>query len=71
MDETDPTETNRHWTDRDTITVKEASRILGLGRSAAYDAVKRKEIPSLYIGGRILIPVAPLKQMLGHAAASA
>jgi excisionase family DNA binding protein len=71
MDETNPTETNRHWTDRDTITVKEASQILGLGRSAAYDAVKRKEIPSLNIGGRILIPVAPLKQMLGYAAVGA
>lgn len=71
MDETNPNETNRHWTDRDTISVKEASQILGLGRSAAYDAVKRKEIPSLNIGGRILIPVAPLKQLLGYAAAGA
>lgn len=71
MDETNANETNRHWTDRDTISVKEASQILGLGRSAAYDAVKRKEIPSLYIGGRILIPVAPLKQLLGHAPAGA
>lgn len=50
--------------DRKTVTVEEGARILGLSRGAAYDAVKRGEIPSLRIGRRILIPKAALERML-------
>ena len=71
MNEMTPNETSRHWTDRDTLTVQETADVLRLGRSAAYVAVKRKEIPSINIGGRILIPVPALKHLLGYSAASA
>lgn len=41
---------------RATLTVEEAASLLGIGRSAAYAAVKAKEIPSVKVGRRVLIP---------------
>jgi len=49
---------------RATLTVDEAALRLGIGRNAAYDAVKRGEIPSIRIGRRLLVPVAALERML-------
>ena len=49
---------------RDTWTVDEAARKLGIGRNQAYAGVKSGEIPSIKIGGRILVPKARLKRML-------
>ncbi len=48
-----------------TMSVDEAAAILGIGRNAAYEAVRRGEIPSLRIGGRILVPKAAFQKMLG------
>jgi Helix-turn-helix domain len=42
-----------------TVSVTEAHRLIGerqISRHAIYDAVKRGDIPSLRLGGRILIP---------------
>ena len=50
--------------DRETRTVEEAGRILGIGRSAAYAAVGRGEIPALRIGKRLLVPRAALERLL-------
>ncbi len=47
------------------MTVTDAGRALGLGRSAAYDAVGRGEIPSIKIGKRLLVPTAALRRMVG------
>lgn len=52
---------------RATLTVDEAALRLGIGRNAAYDAVKRGEIPSIRIGRRLLVPVAALERMLAGA----
>lgn len=46
------------------ITVPEAAARLGLSRSAAYEAVRRKEIPSLKIGRRLLVPLVALERLL-------
>jgi excisionase family DNA binding protein len=48
-----------------TVTVDEAATILGLGRSAAYEATRRGEIPSRRLGRRIVIPVPLLLDWLG------
>jgi len=48
------------------LTVIEASRILRLSRMATYEAVWNGDIPSVYVGRRILVPVAALKAMLGE-----
>lgn len=46
------------------VSVTEAARILDIGRNLAYEAVARGEIPSIRIGGRILVPVAALEKLL-------
>lgn len=56
------------WRGRTTLTVEEAAVILGVGRSSAYNAVKANEIPSIRVGGKILVLVAPLREMLGEVA---
>ena len=49
-----------------TMTVSEAASVLGIGKNAAYEGVRRGEIPSIRIGKRILVPVAALeKKLLG------
>jgi excisionase family DNA binding protein len=56
--------------ERRVITVNEAARLLRISRGAAYEAAKRKEIPTIRIGRRLLVPLAALERMLaGNAAA--
>ncbi|MEP0322875.1 helix-turn-helix domain-containing protein [Bauldia litoralis] len=55
--------------DRPTISVDEAARVLGLGRNSAYEAVRRGEIATKRIGGRIFVLTAPLRRMLDGEAA--
>lgn len=50
--------------DRKTYTVPEAAQVLGIGRNAAYEAVRTGQIPTIRIGKRILVPVAALRRML-------
>ena len=47
-----------------TMTVPEAGELLGLGRDAAYEAVKRGDLPVLRFGRRLLVPRAALEKML-------
>ena len=51
--------------ERPTTRVEDAARALGISRSAAYEGVRRGEIPSIRIGHRIVIPTAALRRMLG------
>ena len=46
--------------DRLTVTVEEAASLLSLGRTAAYEAARRGEIPTRRLGRRLLVPVAAL-----------
>lgn len=51
---------------RPTISVTEAgSLFFGLGRNAAYEAARRGDIDTVKVGGRIMVPVAPLAAKLG------
>ena len=55
-----------------TVTIDKAAKILGIGRSLAYSAAKSGDIPTIRIGGRILVPMAALEEKLrlaGNAAA--
>ncbi len=45
------------------LTVADAGRFLGIGRSAAYDAAKRGELATIRIGRRLLVPTAALRRM--------
>jgi excisionase family DNA binding protein len=50
---------------RATITVEEAAELLGIGRSAAYEAARSGDLPVRRIGRRILVPVPALRVWLG------
>jgi excisionase family DNA binding protein len=45
---------------RATITIEQAAKLLGLGRTAAYDAARRGELPTRRLGRRLLVPVPAL-----------
>jgi excisionase family DNA binding protein len=47
-----------------TYTVEQAAEALQIGRSAAYEAVRRGEIPSVRIGRSVRIPRHQLEAML-------
>lgn len=51
---------------RKVLSVPEAGHAyFGIGRSAAYEAARRGEIPTIRIGKRLLVPVAALERMVG------
>jgi len=51
-------------TERQTYTVEEAARLLGIGRNTAYQAVAEGQIPHIRIKGRIVVPRAAIERML-------
>jgi len=51
--------------ERQVLTVVEAGKVLGLARSAAYDAIARGDIPCIRLGKRrIVVPVRALEKLL-------
>jgi hypothetical protein len=51
---------------RATISVPEAGSVFfGLARNAAYTAAKCGDIQTIRVGGRLVVPVAPLAEKLG------
>jgi excisionase family DNA binding protein len=49
---------------KQTGTIDEAAKVLGIGRNAAYQAARRGEIPTIKIGKRILVLWAALERKL-------
>ena len=54
-------------TERLTLTVEEAARELGIGRTSAYTACRTGEIPCLRVGRRLIVPRAALDAKLASA----
>jgi excisionase family DNA binding protein len=50
---------------RGLYTVMEAARLLGVGRSTMYELVRRGEVSSLRLGGKVLITRSTLEALLG------
>ncbi len=50
---------------RITLTIEETASLLGLGRTAAYEAARRGQIPSRRLGRRVVVPVPALLEWLG------
>jgi predicted DNA-binding transcriptional regulator AlpA len=52
---------------RGTVPLVEAARLLGVGRSAAYETEKAGTFPcrTIRIGRRVRVPVADLRRVLG------
>jgi excisionase family DNA binding protein len=53
---------------RRTYTVEEVATILGIGRNTAYEVCRNGEIPTIRVGGRILIPRDAIEELLASAA---
>jgi excisionase family DNA binding protein len=54
-------------TERQTLKIEEAAKVLGISRNTAYDAVKSGQLPTVKIGRRFLVPKAALERMLESA----
>ena len=50
------------------LTVTEAAKVLRIGRTAAYEALRCGRIPAIRIGRRVLIPKVVLQDMIAAAA---
>lgn len=50
---------------RPTLTMDEVCELYGIGRSAAYSAARRGEIPALRIGRRLVVPTEHVRRALG------
>ena len=50
--------------ERRVVTLDEASVLLRISRGSAYQAAKTREIPTIRIGRRLLVPLAALERML-------
>lgn len=50
---------------RITLTIDEVASLLGIGRTAAYEAARRGEIPTRKLGRRVLVPVPAFRAWLG------
>jgi excisionase family DNA binding protein len=46
------------------LSVEQAAELLGVSRSALYDAIARHEVPSVRIGRRVLVPRKALEEWL-------
>ena len=57
-------------TRRATISVDEAALLLGVGRTAAYEAARRGQLPTRRLGRRLFVPVPALLEWLGHPVAA-
>ena len=53
---------------RRTYTVDEVATILGIGRNTAYEVCRNGDIPTIRVGGRILIPRDAIDDLLAGAA---
>ena len=69
--------TARTWTAADVLAlgvrtdVATAGSILGLSRTQSYEALRRGDFPlnTIKVGRRIVVPTAPLRELLGLASA--
>lgn len=48
-----------------TVSIPDAARLLGIGRSTAYAAVKSGELPAIRVGRRVRIPSRWIREALG------
>ncbi len=54
---------------RQTLTITEVAKVLGIGRNQAYEAARSGQIPVIRIGKRMLVPCAAIERMLRGEAA--
>jgi excisionase family DNA binding protein len=47
-----------------TVSVVEAAQILGIGRTLAYEAVRRGDLRTIRVGRRVLVPLWAIEELL-------
>ena len=52
------------WIDRWALSVDETAAVLGVSRAHAYRMVQAGELPSIRLGGRILVPAERLRDQV-------
>jgi excisionase family DNA binding protein len=57
-------ETNPPATECRTMSVTEAARVLGISRTTAYECVRAGDLPSVRLGGRIVVPTQAVDRLL-------
>jgi len=56
-----------NWRDQTTVSVPVAGMIAGdLCRNSSYAAAARGDLPTIRLGRRLVVPVAPLRRLLGE-----
>ncbi|MEQ9247470.1 MAG: helix-turn-helix domain-containing protein [Nitratireductor sp.] len=50
-----------------TLSITEAGQVLGIGRTAAYEAARAGDLPTIRIGKRLLVPLVALERLLSDA----
>jgi excisionase family DNA binding protein len=55
---------NQPALERQTLSVEEAGRILGISRTSAYAYAKDGSLPTIRLGGHLLVPKAALDKLL-------
>ncbi len=60
---------SRSATTARTMTVTDAAIALGISRSSAYECVRTGDLPALRLGGRIIVPIQAIDEMLERASA--
>ena len=50
-----------------TLSVDEAAALLGISRALAYELIARRELPSLRLGRRVVVPRRALEQLVEQA----
>jgi excisionase family DNA binding protein len=58
-------------TESPVLTVEEAAGLLRISRGSAYEAVKTRQLPTIRIGRRVLVPRAALMRLLDAAGTKA
>ncbi len=48
------------------VSVPEAARLLGVGKTLAWEMVRNGDLPKVNLGKRVLIPRAALEQLAGE-----
>lgn len=49
-----------------TMRVEDAGQLLGMSRTSAYRAAARGELPTIRLNGRLHVPTARLRSLLGY-----
>ena len=62
---------DNNQTNKLALSVREALALVPIGRTAMYEAIRRGEIPSRRIGGRVLVNRAALERMFADGTSSA